>query len=133
MRTCTLGNPVSQQNHKKKSGKNRDGHPKKKYRNIRYVPIRTCVHVHTLKEITALALFLSISSHDVTLPSIEVLRRPFFSHLCAKRGRPFLSPPPLPSQIIIMVKYLLAALSSLKASSMTNDDINRDSEAATPT
>ena len=26
---------------------------KKKYRNIHNVPMRTCVHVHTLKEITA--------------------------------------------------------------------------------
>ena len=38
----------------KKSGKNRERHLKKKARNIRTVPMRTCVHVHTLKEITVL-------------------------------------------------------------------------------
>ena len=54
MRTYTHGNPASQQNHKKIRKKQR-WPSEKKEKNNRTVPMQhTCVHVHTLKEITAL-------------------------------------------------------------------------------
>ena len=54
MRTCVHAHTETLPANKitKKSEEKRDGHLKKK-KGTSAVPMRTCVHVHTLKEITA--------------------------------------------------------------------------------
>ena len=59
MHTCVHAHTETPQANKitqKIRKKQRAPSEKKKARNIRTVPMRTCVHVHTLKEITALGL-----------------------------------------------------------------------------
>ncbi len=67
MRRC-VHKPRKPTKSQKKSGKNRERHLKKKTTNIRTVPMRTCVHVHMLKEITVTVAITVDVAFTVTLP-----------------------------------------------------------------